>query len=97
MDEQLLAVLGDEAVIEGREDPVPGFIAVPWLQPKFGQIKTPVREPVFSIRGVDAVGVTTQKRLVVDLPADEGGGTYIIVKLEPDGTGWINLVLRGVP
>lgn len=96
MDEQLLAVLSDEAAIEGRDKPVPGFISVPWLQPKFGQLKTPVREPVFSIRGLDAVGVTSQQKLVLDLPPDEGGGTYIIVKIEPDGTGWINLVLREV-
>jgi len=96
MDEQLLAVMGDEALIEGRDLPVPGFMSVPWSQPKIGQLKTQVREPTFSIRVADALGVTAQQRLVVDLPPEEGGGAYIIVKLEPDGTGWINLVLREV-
>ncbi len=94
MDEQLLAVMGDEALIDGRDQAVPGFMSVPWLQPKLGQIKTQVREPTFSIRVADAAGVAPLQRLVVDLPPEDGGGTYIIVKLEPDGTGWVNLVLR---
>lgn len=96
MDEQLLEVLGDEAVVEGRNEPVPGFLSVPWLQPKFGQIKTAIREPIYAVRIADAVGITSGLSLVIDLPPEDGGGKYVIVKLEPDGTGWINLVLREV-
>ncbi|RWU18104.1 hypothetical protein DM813_25925 [Pseudomonas alkylphenolica] len=96
MDEQLLEVLGDEALIEGRDKPVPGFISVPWSQPKFGQIKTSIREPVFAVRIADAAGVVSGQSLIIDLPPEDGGGKYIIVKPEPDGTGWVNLVLREV-
>ncbi|MDN7142699.1 hypothetical protein KC131_18790 [Pseudomonas sp. JQ170] len=96
MDTQLLEVLGDEALIEGRSEPVPGFISVPWLQPKFGQIKTAIREPTFAVRIADAVGIASGQSLSIDLPPEDGGGKYVIVKLEPDGTGWVNLVLREV-
>lgn len=94
MDVQLLDVMGDDAAIDGREQPLRGFMSVPWLQPKFGQIKTSVREPTFSVRVVDAEGIAVQQRMVVDLPPEDGGGAFTIVKLEPDGTGWVNLILR---
>lgn len=96
MDEQLLEVLGDEALIEGRDEPVPGFFSAPWLQPKFGKINTGIREPVFAVRIADSVGITSGQSLISDLPPEDGGGKYIIVKLEPDGTGWVHLVLREV-
>ncbi|KJK06538.1 head-tail joining protein [Pseudomonas tussilaginis] len=96
MDEQLLEVLGDAALIEGRTEPVPGFISVPWLEPKFGRIKTSIREPVFAVRVADASGIVSGQGLVIDLPPEDGGGKYVIVKPEPDGTGWVNLVLREI-
>lgn len=92
MDVQLLDELGDVALIEGR--PVPGFFSVPWLQPKVGRLNTGLREPEFAVRIADAVGVEQNQVLFIDLPVQDGGGHYTIIKLEPDGTGWVSLILR---
>jgi hypothetical protein len=94
MDARLLDVLGDEAVIEGIDRPIPGFLSAPWLQPKLGRINTALREPRFEIRVSDAVGITPGRRVFIDLPAQDGGGSYDLVKLEPDGSGWVALILR---
>lgn len=96
MDEQLLEVLGDEAQIDGRDEAVPGFFSAPWLQPKIGRINTGLREPVFAVRIVDANGIKEGQHLVCLLAPEDGGGRYVITKREPDGTGWINLILREV-
>jgi hypothetical protein len=92
MDEQLLSALSDEALVEGR--PVQGFFSAPWVQAKFGRTSTGIREPVFGLLAAQAEGVVANQTLVIDLPPADGGGTYTIVKTEPDGTGWVNLVLR---
>ncbi|MDT9644035.1 hypothetical protein HBO40_00335 [Pseudomonas protegens] len=94
MDTRLLDVLGDEAVIEGIDRPIPGFLAAPWLQPKLGRINTGLREPRFEIRVSDAAGITPGRHVSIDLPAQDGGGNYDLVRLEPGGTGWVALVLR---
>lgn len=96
MDAQLLEVLGDEAMIEGRDEPVPGFFSAPWLQPKLGRINTGLREPVFAVRIAHANGIKEGAHLVCQLAPEDGGGRYVITKREPDGTGWINLILREV-
>lgn len=96
MDGPLLEVLGDEAMIEGRDEPVPGFFSAPWLQPKLGRINTGLREPVFAVRIAEANGIKEGQRLVCQLAPEDGGGRYVITKREPDGTGWINLILREV-
>ena len=96
MDAQLLEVLGDEAMIEGRDEPVPGFFSAPWLQPKLGRINTGLREPVFAVRISDANGIKEGEHLVCQLAPEDGGGRYVITKREPDGTGWVNLILREV-
>lgn len=94
MDAQVLDDLGDEGLIEGR--PVTGFFAAPWLEPKLGRLNTGLREPEFTIRVEDAVDVEQRQTVVMDLPQQDGGGTYTIVELKPDGTGWVALILRGV-
>lgn len=92
MDEVLVTDLGDIATVNGRE--IEGFLEVPWLEPKFGKLNTGLREPHFVIPVVDAQGVAAGQVVIVDMPAQDGGGTYDLVKLEPDGTGWVALVLR---
>ncbi|WP_109512579.1 head-tail joining protein [Pseudomonas ovata] len=94
MDQQLLDALGDDALIEGR--PVPGFLTVTWLQPKLGQLRTGLREPTYSVRITDVVGIAEGQNLICQLAPEDGGGRYVITRCEPDGTGWINLVLREV-
>lgn len=96
MDGALLDVLGDEAEIEGVDDPVPGFFSAPWLQPKLGHINTGLREPVFAVRIMHANGIKEGMHLVVKLAPEDGGGRYVIAARKPDGTGWINLTLREV-
>lgn len=96
MDQSLLEVLGDEALIEGSAQPVPGFFSAPWLEPKLGRINTGLREPVFSVRIAEANGIAVGQVLIVQLAPEDGGGRYVITKRKPDGTGWINFELREV-
>ncbi|UVJ45538.1 hypothetical protein NVV94_08270 [Pseudomonas sp. LS1212] len=95
LDATVFDVLGDPVLIDGRE--VLGMFSAPWLQPKFGQINTGLREPHLVIRVADAEGVIERQQVVVDLPIHDGGGSYIVVRPEPGGDGLVTLVLRKSP
>lgn len=95
MDAQLLDELGDQGMVDGR--PVAGFFSAPWLQPKLGRINTGLREPEFVIRVADVADIAPNHLLSMDLPSQDGGGSYTIIRLEPDGTGWVTLILRRAP
>lgn len=95
LDDTVFEVLGDPVLIEGRE--VNGMFSAPWLQPKLGRINTGLREPHLVIRVVDAQGVSERQKVVVNLPVQDGGGNYIIVRPEPGGDGLVTLVLRLSP
>lgn len=92
MDSLVLDGLGDLGWVGGRE--IAGFFSAPWLQARMGRINTALREPQFEIRVSDAAGIEQGQLVVIDLPAQDGGGQYDLIKLEPDGTGWIALILR---
>jgi hypothetical protein len=92
LDEVIFDVLGDSAQIDGR--PVVGMFSAPWLQPKLGQIRTALREPHLVIRVGDNAGVQVKQRVVIDLPPEDGGGTYTIAGIEPGGDGLVTLILR---
>ncbi|WP_416465708.1 hypothetical protein [Pseudomonas sp. LFS044] len=92
VDEVVFEVLGDLARIEGRE--VAGMFSAPWLQPKLGQINTGLREPHLVIRVGDNSGVDVRQQVVIDLPSEDGGGNYIITRIEPGGDGLVTLILR---
>lgn len=92
MDALVLDGLGDMGTVGGRE--IAGFFSAPWLQPRMGRINTALREPQFEIRVSDASGIEPGQLVLIDLPAQDGGGQYDLVKLEPDGTGWVALLLR---
>ncbi|MGY2957551.1 hypothetical protein ACVWWT_002783 [Pseudomonas sp. TE6349] len=92
VDEAIFDVLGDPAEIDGR--PVLGMFSAPWLQPKLGQIRTALREPHLVIRVGDNAGVEVKQRVVIDLPAEDGGGRYTIAGIEPGGDGLVTLILR---
>lgn len=92
MDALVLDGLGDMAMVGDRE--IAGFFSAPWLQPRMGRLNTALREPQFEIRAIDAVGVESGQVVFVDLSVQDGGGQYDLVKLEPDGTGWVALILR---
>lgn len=95
VDDTVFDVLGDRALIEGRE--VQGMFSAPWLQPKLGQIRTALREPHLVIRVADNAGVEPKQKVFIDLPPEDGGGNYTIVVSEPGGDGLVTLVLRKAP
>ncbi|MFG0851597.1 hypothetical protein ACF8R4_12315 [Pseudomonas sp. FYR_2] len=92
VDEVVFDVLGDPVQIEGRD--VLGMFSAPWLQPKLGQINTGLREPHLVIRVSDNAGVEARQSVVIDLPLEDGGGSYIVTRIEPGGDGLVTLVLR---
>lgn len=94
VDAVVFETLGDTARIEGREEPVFGMFAAPWLQPKFGKLNTGLREPRFEIRVSDSQGLQQGMQVSVDLPVLDGGGDYDLIQLEPSGDGLVALILR---
>lgn len=94
VDAVVFETLGDTARIEGRDEPVLGMFAAPWLQPKFGKLNTGLREPRFEIRVSDSQGLQQGMLVSVDLPALDGGGDYDLIQLEPSGDGLVALILR---
>ncbi|CRL47767.1 head-tail joining protein [Pseudomonas sp. URMO17WK12:I11] len=94
VDAVVFETLGDTARIEGREEPVCGMFAAPWLQPKFGKLNTGLREPRFEIRVSDSHGLEQGMLVSIDLPALDGGGDYDLLQLEPSGDGLVALILR---
>lgn len=97
VDEVVFETLGDSARIEGREEPVLGMFAAPWLQPKMGKLNTGLREPKFEIRVRDSQGLKKGLLVSVDLPELDGGGDYDLLQLEPGGDGLVALILRKRP
>lgn len=95
IDHTVFEVLGDMALIEGRE--VLGMFSAPWLQPKVGQIRTGLREPHLVIRVGDNAGIGVKQKVVIDMPPEDGGGNYTITNIEPGGDGLVTLVLRKSP
>ena len=95
VDEVVFDVLGDPAQINGRD--VLGMFSAPWLKPKIGQINTGLREPHLVIRVGENAGVETRQAVMIDLPTEDGGGNYIIARIEPGGDGLVTLVLRKSP
>ena len=94
VDAVVFETLGDTARIEGRDEPVLGMFAAPWLQPKFGKLNTGLREPRFEIRVSDSHGLSKGLLVSVNLPELDGGGDYDLLQLEPSGEGLVALILR---
>ena len=94
VDAVVFETLGDTARIEGRDEPVFGMFAAPWLQPKFGKLNTGLREPRFEIRVSDSQGLEQGMLVSVELPVLDGGGNYDLIQLEPSGDGLVALILR---
>lgn len=97
VDAVVFETLGDTARIEGRDEPVLGMFAAPWLQPKIGKMNTGLREPRFEIRVSDSHGLKKGLLVSVDLPELDGGGDYDLLQLEPSGDGLVALILRRRP
>lgn len=92
IDDTVFDTLADSGRVEGRL--LRGMFSSPWLGPKMGRLNTGLREPRFTIRATDAAGIEPGQVVTIDLPAEDGGGEYDLVELEPDGTGLVALLLR---
>ena len=101
MDALAVQRLGDPATLaDGR--PVYGAFASPFVGAEIGGGKTgaarlggainadEVLEPTLTARVVD---VQRGDHLTIELPALLGGGRYKVVRLKPDGSGMVDLVL----
>ncbi len=85
-DSAIFTELADDATLDGQ--PVRGMFAAPWLAPQIGRLNTGIVEPRLSLRDADACNAERGSAVKV------GGSTYVVVAIEPDGTGITNLVLR---
>lgn len=104
LDRRILGRVGDRASLEDGT-PVQGIFENPFRDLKIGAKGTngrlamavnadAVREPTFSLPVADAVALVKGAVLVIDLPESDGGGRYKVVRREPDGSGWVALVLE---
>ncbi|WP_462402172.1 head-tail joining protein [Pseudomonas sp. Marseille-QA0332] len=104
LDRPILKRVGDRATrADGRE--VLGIFENPFRDPQLGAKggsqalamginAEAVREPRFSLPAVDAAGLDKKGAiLTIELPAADGGGRYEVIRPEPDGSGWVALVL----
>ena len=77
----------DDIKVDGV--PVPGMFAAPWLGPDLGHQRTQLDHPQVSVRDSDAVRM--REGSVVEI----GEERYTVFELQPDGTGWTVLLLKG--
>ena len=96
MDAAIIVHLSDPATLDG--EPVRGMFAAPWIQPTLGSMHTGVVEPTLWVRA--SVAAEATEGSIVDAPAGSAiapaGGSFEVVRVEPDGTGLTALVLREV-
>lgn len=52
-----------------------------------------IGEPRFSVIAAVAARLPKGSKLTIELPADEGGGRYRVIRPEPSGDGMVALVL----
>lgn len=102
---QILNRVGDRATMEDGT-PIMGTFENPFLDPQMmgkggkGGKGLPASvdaaalgEPRFSVLAAVAARLPKGSKLTIDLPPDEGGGKYRVVRPEPDGDGMVALVL----
>lgn len=106
MDALLVQRLGDSAILaDGRQ--VFGAFASPFVGAVIGGGKggsvqlgaainaDAVLEPTLTVRVIDVIGVKRDDFITIALPAEEGGGRYMVSRLKPDGAGMVDIVLGG--
>lgn len=102
MSARILDRVGDRATLEDGTS-IMGAFENPFLDPqmigKGGKgLATSVDaaalgEPRFSVLAAVAARLPKGSKLTIDLPADEGGGKYRVIRPEPGGDGMVALVL----
>lgn len=85
-DQDILDATGDDAVLDGREIRV--LFAEPWIEPRLGTMRTDITQPMAYLPQ-SALGGAAEGSVLAF-----AGQEYDVVGLEPDGTGWLGLVLR---
>ncbi|RCL22978.1 hypothetical protein C6A77_19255 [Pseudomonas sp. AFG_SD02_1510_Pfu_092] len=101
---RILDRVGDRATLEGGTA-IMGTFENPLVDPQVGakggksalgvQVNADsVAEPRFNVPADVAKTLPNGSILVIDLPASGGGGRYEVVRPEPDGSGWVALVLK---
>lgn len=89
IDPMLVDAVGDEALLDGL--PVMVLFEAPWQEPTIGQLRTEVLEP--HAMGLDSeVGGAVEGSSVLRILKELND--YLVVYVEPDGTGMTNLVLK---
>jgi len=104
VDALLVSRLGDPVTLaDGRG--ISGAFASPFVGAEIGGGKTgaarlggainadEVLEPTLTARVVDVQGVKKGDHLTIELPPLLGGGRYKVVRVKPDGSGMVDLVL----
>jgi hypothetical protein len=86
MDSAIFETLTDDVTINGL--PVKAMFSAPWLGPQIGHLNTGLVEPHVVVRNADAAGVEKGD------PVTAEGGNYVVVRIEPDGSAVITLILR---
>jgi len=79
----------DDIKVDGRS--VPGMFAAPWLGPDLGTQRTQLDHPQVSILDADVVVHDIREGSIVEV----GEERYRVFELQPDGTGWTVLRLKG--
>lgn len=103
-DARILERVGDRAAREDGTE-VLGTFENPLIDPQLGgkggkgalgmQVNADaVAEPRFNVPAAVAKTLPKGSILVIDLPESGGAGRYEVVRPEPDGSGWVALVLK---
>lgn len=103
MDANLVGRLGDRATLASGVV-IGGAFASPFIgaavggasrTAKLGKVinAEKVMEPTFTARAVDVVELVKGSVLTIDLPPSDGGGRLRVVRLEPDGSGMVDVIL----
>lgn len=103
MSARILVRVGDRATLEDGTS-IMGAFESPFLDPQMrGRSGKPLAsqidaaelgEPRFSVLAQDAARLPRGSVLTIELPADDGGGRYRVVRPEPTGDGMVALVLE---
>lgn len=91
LDEAVFAVLADAATLDGL--PVQGMFEPEAERNQVGTLETDLFEPRLVLRHADAAAAARGSRVVVDLPAPDGG-EYDVLRVESLEDGLAALVLR---
>jgi len=86
MDALLFDELADDVLLSGL--PAKAMFSSPWLAPQMGGNKTGIVEPIARMRDHDVGAV------VHGVTLEHAGRRYIVVSIEPDGSGMTDLILR---